>query len=66
MGRLGVFEFFDISEKIKENISAEESIFKIKKIAIEEGLITLRDACVEKVKLGETTIEELKSISMED
>ncbi len=66
MGRIGVFEFFDISEKIKENISAEESIFKIKKIAIEEGMVTLREACVEKVKLGETTIEELKSISMED
>jgi len=29
-------------------------------------MTTLRDACLEKVNQGETTIEELKNISMED
>jgi len=57
---------FNLSDNIKENISQNQSIFKIKKLAISEGLVTLRDCCIEKVKLGETTIEELKSISMED
>ena len=66
MGRAGVFEFFDISEKVKENITKDDSIYKIKKLAIDEGMITLRDACIEKLKAGETSLEELKSISMED
>ncbi|MEZ7893431.1 MAG: GspE/PulE family protein [Candidatus Wallbacteria bacterium] len=65
-GRSGIFEMFNLSDNIKENISQNQSIFKIKKLAISEGLVTLRDCCIEKVKLGETTIEELKSISMED
>ncbi len=66
LGRVGIFEFFNITDNIKENISKTQSIFKVKKIAMEEGMSTLRDACVEKVILGETTLEELKSVSMED
>jgi len=66
LGRVGIFEFFNITDNIKENISTTQSIFKVKKIAMEEGMTTLRESCVEKVILGETTLEELKSVSMED
>ncbi len=66
LGRIGIFEFFNITDTIKENISKTQSIFKVKKMAMEEGMTTLRDACLEKVNQGETTIEELKNISMED
>lgn len=66
LGRIGIFEIFNLTDTIKENISSNQSIYKIKKLAMEEGLITLRSACIEKITLGETTLEELKTVSMED
>ena len=66
LGRVGIFEIFNLTDSIKENISSNQSIFKIKKMAMEEGMITLRSACIEKISLGETTLEELKGVSMED
>ena len=58
-GRMGVHEVMTMSEAIErlavENASADE----IKRQAIEEGMLTLRDDGFSKVKLGQTSIEEV-------
>ncbi|MDH4139564.1 MAG: ATPase, T2SS/T4P/T4SS family [Coriobacteriia bacterium] len=58
-GRMGVHEVLTISEAVErmtvENASADE----IKRQAVSEGMLTLRDDGFEKVKMGLTSIEEI-------
>jgi type IV pilus assembly protein PilB len=58
-GRMGVHEVMTMSETLErltvENASADE----IKRTAIAEGMLTLRDDGFAKVKLGQTSIEEI-------
>ncbi len=58
-GRMGIHEVMTMSERLErltvENGSADE----IKRAAIEEGMLTLRDDGFSKVKAGMTSIEEI-------
>ena len=58
-GRMGVHEVMAMSETIErltvENASADE----LSKVAIEEGMLTLRDDGFAKVKMGMTSVEEI-------
>jgi type IV pilus assembly protein PilB len=58
-GRMGVHEVMVVSENIErlavENAASDE----IKRMAVSEGMLTLRDDGFSKVKLGQTSIEEI-------
>jgi len=58
-GRMGVHEVMTMSEPLErltvENASADE----LMRVAIQEGMLTLRDDGFSKVKLGATSIEEI-------
>ena len=58
-GRLGVHEVLMMSEEISklcvENATAEE----IKQVAVDQGMLTLRQDGLEKVRSGQTSIEEI-------
>ncbi|MBI1937425.1 MAG: type II/IV secretion system protein [Ignavibacteriales bacterium] len=58
-GRTAIFEFFDISENLSDLISQKASPGIIKKLAVENGFKTLKDAGLEKIKLGLTTYDEV-------
>jgi type IV pilus assembly protein PilB len=58
-GRMGVHEVMAMSEEIERMTVAEASTDVIKKQAIEEGMLTLRDDGFAKVLLGQTSIEEI-------
>lgn len=62
-GRIPIFEMLKIDENIKDAILKNVSSFELRKIAIENGMKTLRDSGMEKVKKGLTTIEEVISVS---
>jgi type II secretory ATPase GspE/PulE/Tfp pilus assembly ATPase PilB-like protein len=64
-GRVGVFEILTVSEKIKEAIVAKQDSDAIRDIAIEEGMQTMMDDGLEKVKVAMTTIEELLRVVKE-
>lgn len=64
-GRTGVYEIMPISLAIKEAISRRENAETIKRIAISEGMHTLRMSAMKYVLDGTTTIEEMKSIAFE-
>jgi type IV pilus assembly protein PilB len=56
---MGVHEVMVVSENIErlavENAASDE----IKRMAVSEGMLTLRDDGFSKVKLGQTSIEEI-------
>ena len=58
-GRMGVHEVMTISESIERLTVENASADKIKREAVAEGMLTLRDDGFEKVKMGLTSIEEI-------
>lgn len=58
-GRTAIFEFLDVSENIAELISQRTSPGIIKKISLENGFRTLKNAGFEKIKFGFTTYDEV-------
>lgn len=65
-GRIGIFEFLRISEEIKKLIVNKASADEIKKRALQEGMRTLRDDGVGKIKRGITTVEEILRVTEEE
>jgi type IV pilus assembly protein PilB len=58
-GRVGLYEVMEISEEIRELILVGASSLELRRKAVEEGMITLRQSGLRKVKDGVTTIEEV-------
>ncbi len=57
-GRLGVFEIFPMSEKIKKLVMAKATDAELRQVATREGMTTLREDAWQKVRSGLTTVEE--------
>jgi type IV pilus assembly protein PilB len=58
-GRVGLYEVMDISEELREMILVGASGGELRRRAIDDGMITLRQSGLQKVKEGVTTIEEV-------
>ena len=58
-GRVGLYEVMEISEELRELILVGASGLELRRKAIDEGMITLRQSGLRKVKDGVTTIEEV-------
>ncbi|MBQ4100784.1 MAG: type II/IV secretion system protein, partial [Oscillospiraceae bacterium] len=58
-GRQGVYEFLPITEEIQKLILSNASNHEIKRVAIEQGMVTLRGNALKKVKAGITSLEEM-------
>ncbi len=65
-GRIGVYEIMPITNTLKVAISRGASADEIEKIALSEGMKTLRMGASEYVLQGITTVEEVKRITYED
>ncbi len=65
-GRLGIFEILAITDEIRQMILERRSASQIKNAAIARGMLTLRQDGWRKVLLGQTTIEEVVRVTMED
>lgn len=59
LGRVGVYEVMPMTNAIREAITTKMDAEKIKQVAISEGMRTMVEDGLEKVRLGITTIEEL-------
>jgi len=62
-GRRAITEFLDLSDRIKEMILERRPSSEIRKAALAEGMTTLRQAAVEKVLNGETTLREINRVT---
>jgi type IV pilus assembly protein PilB len=58
-GRVGLFEVMEISEELRDLILAGAPGPELRRKAIDEGMITLRQSGLAKVKQGVTTMEEV-------
>lgn len=58
-GRTAIHEFLTMNDEIRDLILKDSSVSKIREAAQRNGMISLRDAGLEKVFQGATTIEEV-------
>lgn len=58
-GRVGLFEVMQITPTVRDMILSDASVSDIRKQCIEEGMITLRQSGLAKIRNGITTIEEV-------
>jgi len=65
-GRVALYEVMAISERIRDLILQGASTSEIKTAAIEGGMYTLRRSGLEKVRVGQTTIEEVIRVTFAD
>lgn len=62
-GRIGIYEIMPITKKIKRAIASKANADELEKIALEEGMHTLRMAAAIKVKDGITSLAELQRVA---
>jgi general secretion pathway protein E len=62
-GRTGIFEVLPMSSKIRGLVTGQSGSLEIFKTAREEGMRTLREAAVEKVFRGVTTVTEMVRVT---
>ena len=56
----------DMNQKLKQAVYNNLSPADFKQVAIENGLQTLRRSGINKLKLGQTTVEEVLTTSAKD
>jgi len=64
-GRTAIFEYLPVDDAIRKGITNRYSTERIKEVALEKGLITLRQDGWRKVKKGVTTIPEVLKVTLE-
>ncbi|MBM3244261.1 MAG: type II secretion system protein GspE [Candidatus Omnitrophica bacterium] len=64
-GRVGIFELLLMNEEIKNLVTAKASSGDIKKKALAQGMTTLYEDGMEKIKSGVTTAEEMLRVTEE-
>jgi type II secretory ATPase GspE/PulE/Tfp pilus assembly ATPase PilB-like protein len=62
-GRSAITELLDLSEPIRELILDKRPSSEIRRQARQEGMTSLRESALEKVKAGETTLREINKVT---
>jgi type IV pilus assembly protein PilB len=62
-GRVGIFSAMELSDQVKEMTIARAAETDIAAVAREEGMLTLREDGVSKVRAGVTSLEEVLRVS---
>jgi type IV pilus assembly protein PilB len=58
-GRIGLYEVMEITDEIRELILIGASALELRKKAIDDGMISLRESGLQKIRGGVTTVEEV-------
>jgi type IV pilus assembly protein PilB len=62
-GRIGIYSVMVVTERLKEMVVGLSPEAELAKVAIEEGMVTLREAGLAKVRSGVTSIEEVARVA---
>jgi general secretion pathway protein E len=65
-GRVGIYELFIITEEVRSLILRKASTGEIRRLAVEHGMVTLREDAWAKARAGLTTIDEILRVTQED
>jgi len=61
-GRVGIYELLLVTDAIRDAILDGASAKRISDLARADGMQSLRDACVERIACGETTMDEMHRV----
>lgn len=64
-GRMAIFEFLQIDDEVRQEIVRKSSTERIRQVAIQKGMLTLRQDGWRKVKEGITTIPDVLRVTLE-
>jgi type IV pilus assembly protein PilB len=62
-GRVGIYEAMVMSEQIREMTIEKASADQIRRVAIEQGMRTLQQDGIDKVRMGVTSIQEIARVT---
>ncbi len=62
-GRTAICELLDLTDRIREMIVDRRPTAEIKRVACEEGMITLRESGLAKIRAGVTTVKEINKVT---
>jgi general secretion pathway protein E len=62
-GRKAIGELLVMNDELRELIVAREPVRKLREAAVAAGTVPLRQAALELVKAGETTLEEINRVT---
>jgi len=65
-GRTGIYQVMPVFDEIRESVYAGENTDKINAIAVANGVKTLRMEALEKVKVGDISLEECLRVTVAD
>ncbi|MCI5144822.1 MAG: type IV-A pilus assembly ATPase PilB [Candidatus Electrothrix sp. AR3] len=67
-GRVGFFELMEVTEDVAQAIQAEVSEEQLRKVAVQSGMVALREAGLKKAIQGITSVDEVlrRTVSHED
>lgn len=65
-GRTAICELLDLTDRIREMIIDRRPTSEIKRIAREEGMTTLRESGLAKIRAGITTLREINKVTFVD
>jgi len=58
-GRVGLYELMEVTDEVAKAINANVPEDQLRKTAIQEGMVTLRDSGLTKIREGVTSIDEI-------
>jgi type IV pilus assembly protein PilB len=65
-GRTAICELLDLTDRIREMIVDRRPTSEVKRFAREEGMMTLRESGMAKVRAGVTTLKEINKVTFVD
>ncbi len=66
LGRSAIFEVMELGDKIKKLCNQRAPGNEIKKAAVDDGMMILREVAIRKLGLGITTVEEVLRVTAEE
>ena len=61
-GRIGLYEVMQMTEEVERLTVERASADAIKAVAVQQGMMTLRDDGLEKARMGLTSLEEVARV----
>jgi type IV pilus assembly protein PilB len=62
-GRTAICELLDLTDRIREMIVDRRPTSEIKRVACEEGMVTLRESGLAKIRAGITSVKEINKVT---
>ncbi len=63
-GRVGLYELMEITEEVSKAINADVPEDQLRKVAAQEGMRTLREAGLQKIREGLTSVKEVEKCTI--